>query len=592
VRAASAARSLGPGVLFGVSSIALLVLGGGFFHDQRAVAERSARERLRGRATEAASGLATVAERLLREAATGPTDAEVSPDGVLLRPPPSVVPPPLRPVTGRDPEGDFYLAEAERAEVAGEGPERARGLYAAAAGPDRDPRVRSLALFRVAALERRAGNEAAAGEREDGFLRELPAEARSTREALIARARRRPPDEDLSADLLRAVGGRWEPEAIGLARHAGLETAGPVAARRKALVLRERMDGMLPRIDAAPAGVMLAGERLVAWSRDGEGILHLREGSLPAVPPGVRYLVPGEEPPEGPDLAVTVPAGEVVPGIRITAREPLAVQEAEAARGAALLVGAYVILLLAGSGSLFVALRAARRERDAARERTAFVTRVGHDLRTPLTLIRMYAETVASGRARDPAEARTFAGVAAREAERLTGLVGSVLDLSRVSEGESPAVRRDLDMVDLVEEVVAFHRPLLDNAGLRVVVEPGGPLPVRVDAAALRGAVSNLLENAVRHAATGGEVGVRILAEGGTALLEVRDRGPGIPPGWEERVFERFVRGPGTPSTGSGLGLALVREVAEAHGGSATAAARDGGGAVFTVRLPLRGGAP
>jgi signal transduction histidine kinase len=200
----------------------------------------------------------------------------------------------------------------------------------------------------------------------------------------------------------------------------------------------------------------------------------------------------------------------------------------------------------------------------------------------------MYAETVAAGRTRGPEETREFATVAVREAEALTGMVERVLDFSRAAEAQAPEARVPLDLAALAEETAVWHRPLLERRGVRLEFRAGGPLPVLGDAAALRGAVSNLVENAARHGASGESVEVEARRAGSMAEVRVRDRGPGIPAGMERRIFERFVRGPGAVGSGAGLGLSLVRDAAESHGGRAEASNRSGGGAEFVLAVPLR----
>ncbi|MFG0318865.1 MAG: sensor histidine kinase, partial [Planctomycetota bacterium JB042] len=215
-----------------------------------------------------------------------------------------------------------------------------------------------------------------------------------------------------------------------------------------------------------------------------------------------------------------------------------------------------------------------------------FLQRVGHDLRTPLTLVRMYTETLAEGRVDDAAEAREFAGIAAREAGRLARMVDGVLDLSRLERPE--AAGRALDVAALAESVVEAHRPLAEEAGLVLSLERAGDgaADAVADADALRGAIGNLIENAIKHAPGGGAIDVRVEGDGASVRISVADRGPGFPPGGEDRMFERFVRGNDVRVPGTGLGLALVREVARRHGGDATARGRAGGGAEVELTLP------
>jgi two-component system phosphate regulon sensor histidine kinase PhoR len=250
------------------------------------------------------------------------------------------------------------------------------------------------------------------------------------------------------------------------------------------------------------------------------------------------------------------------------------------------------LLLVSGGAALWLMQRAARREAEAVRVRSQFITRIGHDLRTPLTLIRMYAETLAAGKVTDADQAREFAGIAMREAERLSKLVAKVLDFSRGGlEQDRPVEHRPIDVNELTASVVLAHRPAFEQLGIAVTMHAvdADPAPrVIGDRDALRGALGNLLENVLHHAAEGRLLEARVASHDGVVEIQVLDRGPGLPPAVRDRLFERFVRGPDASGTGIGLGLALVREIAEAHGGSVRAEDRHGGGATFTIVLPRR----
>jgi len=569
------ARAALPLAAAGVVAIGIRLVGA-----ERAMAERAARARLESRLRFAAGQLVLAGGAAIRtaERAEAPV-AVVDPDGAFRKPPGPRRIPRLPPPRGEDPEGGFYLAAGERAEAVEGDPVRAAGLYRAAARGGRATTVRLHALFRLAAVERRRGRagEARATERE--FLSTLPGERRDTLEALVVRARL-DPDDDLRRDLLRAVGGPDEVVAIGLLRDAGLFDARALEARRRELGTIREFRALLERGDR---GARLDRGRVGGWTRNGAGEVRYGIAPMPTLGPEVRVPAPGAT--EEGAIADRTTVGEPFADLRIAAVADRAAVAAEARRGM-LLVGAALVLLLAGGGAVVaLTIRAARRESAAARERAAFVTRVGHDLRTPLAVIRMYAETLADGRVEDSEQAREFAGIAAREAERLTRTVGDALDLTRLA-GEDRPVRERLDLAGLVRETVAAHEPLAARAGLRVCVAADGTVPVRGDPAALRGAVGNLIENAVRHAAEGDGLDVSCRPRAGRAEVVVADRGPGFPAELGDRILDRFVRGPRATGSGAGLGLAVVREVAAAHGGEVRLGRREGGGAEATLSLP------
>jgi len=219
-------------------------------------------------------------------------------------------------------------------------------------------------------------------------------------------------------------------------------------------------------------------------------------------------------------------------------------------------------------------------EGDAARR--SFLVDVSHELRTPITIIRGQVEAITDGIY--PADAEHLRPIMAQTAllERL------VEDLRTVSLAESGALqlrREPVDLVALARNVTEGFMPRADAAGLRLRFEAAGGQPaIAVDPALIRRVLANLVTNALRHTPAGGEVIVMIAADGGMQRLTITDTGPGIPAELRPRIFERFVRGPG--SDGSGLGLAIARDLVAAHGGSIRAEDAPGGGARLVVELP------
>ncbi|GAB3961173.1 ATP-binding protein [Actinoallomurus acanthiterrae] len=222
------------------------------------------------------------------------------------------------------------------------------------------------------------------------------------------------------------------------------------------------------------------------------------------------------------------------------------------------------------------------------RQRKAMVSDVSHELRTPLSNILGWLEAAQDGVAElDPALTASLV----EEAALLRHIVDDLQQLALADAGRLRVHPEPIDAADLVEQIATVHRAAATAAGLTLTAEVRGTLPLEADPVRLRQAVGNLISNAVRYTPAGGRVTLRAYADGGDALIEVADTGPGIAPEHLPYVFDRFWRVEKSRSRqtgGSGLGLAIVRHLAEAHGGSATVRSDPGRGATFTLRLPGR----
>ncbi len=252
-----------------------------------------------------------------------------------------------------------------------------------------------------------------------------------------------------------------------------------------------------------------------------------------------------------------------------------------------------LLVLAIGVGSWLIVADLNRQLR-LARQKTDFVSNVSHELKTPLTSIRMFSELLAEARVSDPAKQRSYLGIITAETARLTRLINNVLDFARIERGEKKYQFERCNLVELATETVETYRPHLEAAGFRVVCHlPANPQIVKVDRDALAQVIVNLLSNAEKYSDSRKEIEVRISAKT-TSLpsveLEVLDRGLGVPAGCGEKIFEQFYRAHDSLSNGiqgSGLGLTLARQIARAHGGDVSYSPRDGGGSCFALRLPL-----
>jgi signal transduction histidine kinase len=209
-----------------------------------------------------------------------------------------------------------------------------------------------------------------------------------------------------------------------------------------------------------------------------------------------------------------------------------------------------------------------------------FIADISHELRTPLTSVLANLELLSvmlEGDERETAES------ALRSTKRMRRLVADLLLLARTDAGRVSA-RSPTDLASVVMDAAAELEPISEGHEITVEAEPAIVEGARDE---LLRMASNLIANAIRHTPAGTEVHAAVSVHDGEAELAVTDDGPGVPPDLAPHVFERFVRGGGDRAGSSGLGLAIVRAVAEAHGGSVRLEAPEGGGARFVVRLPV-----
>jgi signal transduction histidine kinase len=292
------------------------------------------------------------------------------------------------------------------------------------------------------------------------------------------------------------------------------------------------------------------------------------------------------------DPEVSVPASSLFTEWRIGVRPVGATYEQLARRNfyASLFLSAVLTVVLIG-GVVF-ALRTAQREMKLSQMKADFVSNVSHELRTPLASIRVFGELFRMGSVKDDEKMREFGGHIEAESRRLTQLINNILDFSRIESGRKTYQIEPTDVVGLVGETLRAYQIRLRQGGFTTVFEgPEEPLPpVPLDPDAVSQAVVNLLDNAVKYSGAAREIEVRVARAGRDVTISVADKGIGIPREEQQRIFERFYRvGTGLVHDvkGSGLGLALVKHIVEAHGGTVAIASEIGRGSTFTIRLPL-----
>lgn len=248
------------------------------------------------------------------------------------------------------------------------------------------------------------------------------------------------------------------------------------------------------------------------------------------------------------------------------------------------------------AGSAVQNIRAYEAERTTAEElrrlsalRADFVSLVSHELRSPMASVIGSAQTLQlRWRELTPEQRESFLALIAHETSRLADLIADVLDTSRIEAGTFSYSFDDVDLAELVRDSAAAAQQGQDEVPVRAVVREPLP-PVRGDRDRLRQVLVNLIDNAVKYSPPGDEVHVEALASNGRVVIEVRDRGPGIPQEHQRVIFEKFgrVNVGETAKPGTGLGLFIARSIAEAHGGSIEVRSVPDRGATFRLSLPV-----
>ena len=231
------------------------------------------------------------------------------------------------------------------------------------------------------------------------------------------------------------------------------------------------------------------------------------------------------------------------------------------------------------------------RERGLTRARRDFVASVSHELRTPLAQIRMFTETLLLKRERDEEERAHWLSIVSREARRLGDLVENILLFSHIDADRTKLEKERTDLGELIEEIVEGYVPIATQKGMRIVADAPSRIFSMVDPRAMRQIVVNLLDNALKYGPKGQTVTIELERIGSVARIIVTDQGPGIPPADRRLMWEPFVRGGkgrGRGITGgSGIGLAVVRNLVTLHGAHIMVDDAPEGGARFTIRLEV-----
>jgi two-component system sensor histidine kinase KdpD len=389
----------------------------------------------------------------------------------------------------------------------------------------------------------------------------LMARIRDQEQAAVARERRTSALYDASRRLAAAL----DPSAVAAAC---AEVAEAVTGAPAVLLGRTADDAVTPLAAAPPATTLSDDELAVArWtlahgSAAGAGAGPFAGARVACLPVPAALSVIGA-------LAIRPPAGASLRPDHRDFLEALCRQCAVALER----------VRLAGEA------RAADLRAETEHLRSALLAAVSHDLRTPLASILGAATTLRDGAVTDDQARRELVEAICEEAERLDRLVRNLLDMTRLESGTVQLKREWVPIEEVIGGALTRLERALAGRSVTTRCDPGLPL-VNVDPVLLEQLFVNLVENATKYTPPGSplEIAARLGGEG--VVVDVADRGPGIPPGMETRIFERFQRGAGGAAPGVGLGLAIARAIAVAHGGALRAENRRSGGARFRLSLP------
>ena len=253
--------------------------------------------------------------------------------------------------------------------------------------------------------------------------------------------------------------------------------------------------------------------------------------------------------------------------------------------------GATVLVLVFLLGGVALTIRATDREARLAQAKSNFVANVSHELKTPLSLISLFSEILELGRVNNEEKKTEYYGIIRHESRRLNKTIDNILDFSKIEAGRKTYQLVDADIAEVIDSVLSTHRYHIVNSGFNIQTDIQADLPpVLIDRDAMAQAISNLLDNAIKYSGKVKQISITAKVLGSDLSIEIADHGIGIPRVEQAKIFEKFYRvGNGLVHDvkGSGLGLALVKHIIEAHRGTISVESDVGKGSRFTILLPL-----
>ena len=249
-----------------------------------------------------------------------------------------------------------------------------------------------------------------------------------------------------------------------------------------------------------------------------------------------------------------------------------------------------IVFIMMSLGAILIA-RDIKREADSMNMKTEFVHNVSHELKTPLSLIRLYGETLLFKESLSAAQKTDAFQVITKESERLSHMINNILDFSKIEMGRKEFNFQKGDFAKTILETLDSYRYHLEKEGFTIIEEIAKDIPLMVfDKEAIEGLMINLLSNAIKYSLDNKVLTIKLFKENEDVLLQVSDKGVGIASGDLSHIFDRFYRTKqkaGFESRGSGLGLTLVKHIVESHGGTIHVTSEPGKGSTFTLRFPF-----
>ena len=248
------------------------------------------------------------------------------------------------------------------------------------------------------------------------------------------------------------------------------------------------------------------------------------------------------------------------------------------------------MMAILGFGIVIIG-RTISHEKEVLKLKSDFVSSVSHEFKTPITSIKALIERLLEGTVKDEARMKEYYSVIAQDTEDLDHLVGNILDVSKMEEGKKQYDPSETDFKEWLEETITnfFSRKTSRRFDIQNP-ETDPSICINIDRNAMKLAITNLLDNAVKYSSEDSEIRVSHEKQENTLLVKIRDDGIGIPRNEQAKIFEKFYRGKNAldhSSTGTGLGLTIVKQVVETHGGKVKLESEPGKGSTFVISLPF-----